>query len=257
MVKVENLRFSYGEKEVLKDVSFLAQPGELLSVLGANGVGKSTLFRCILNLLPDYRGKIFLNGVESRTLPPRQLARQAAWIPQNTAPAFHCSVEDIVLTGTAARLHPLAAPGKRERELALQAMERLGIADLRSRCFHRLSGGEQQLAVIARALAQQTKILLLDEPTASLDFGNQMKVLSVIRGLAEEGYTVLQTTHNPEQTYLFSHRVLAMKDGAVLAQGTPQEVITEEIMEKMYGLSVRVTSLHGDRARVLLPGDRF
>ncbi len=257
MVKVENLSFSYGEDEVLRDISFEAKSGELLCILGSNGVGKSTLFRCMLGLLPGYRGEVTVDGTSTKHLSARELARLVAYIPQTTSPAFHYSVEDIVLMGTASSLHPMAVPGKRERELAHSAMEKLGIGHLSHRCFHHLSGGERQLVVIARALTQQSKVLMLDEPTASLDFGNQMKVLTVIRDLAREGYTVIQTTHNPEHTYLFADRVLAMQGGSVLAYGTPREVITPETMGRMYGIDVNVTSLYDDRARVCLPGSMF
>lgn len=257
MVKVENLSFSYGQEEVLREISFVARSGELLCILGSNGVGKSTLFRCVLGLLPGYRGKVTIDGTSTKHLSAREMAKLVAYIPQSTAPAFHYSVEDIVLMGTASSLHPMAVPGKREQELACRAMEKLGILHLRKRCFHHLSGGERQLAVIARALTQQSKVLMLDEPTASLDFGNQMKVLTVIRDLAREGYTVIQTTHNPEHTFLFADSVLAMQGGTVLAQGTPGEVITPEIMGKMYGIDVNVTSVYNDRARVCLPGSLF
>ncbi len=257
MVKVDHLSFSYGEKDVLREISFEAEEGQLLCVLGSNGVGKSTLFRCILGLLTGYRGEVTVHGTSTRHLSTRQMAKLVAYIPQSTAPAFHYSVEDIVLMGTAASLHPMAVPGKREQELALQSLEKLGIAHLRNRCFHHLSGGERQLVVIARALAQQSKVLMLDEPTASLDFGNQMKVLTVIREIAREGYTVIQTTHNPEHTYLFADQVLALHNGSVLAKGTPQQVITAEIMGKMYGIDVNVTSVYEDRARICLPGNLF
>ena len=186
MVKVRNLSFSYGDHRVLKEISFEAKPGQMLSVLGSNGVGKSTLLRCILGLLPEYTGEIEIGGASVRSLRPAQLSRLVACIPQSTDPSFRYSVEDMVLMGCAANLGPLAVPGKREREIAHRSMEKLGIYGLRNRCFHHLSGGERQLTVMARALTQQSRVLLLDEPTASLDFGNQIRVLQVMQSLARD-----------------------------------------------------------------------
>ena len=132
-------------------------------------------------------------------------------------------------------------------------MEKVGIARLRDRCFHRLSGGEQQLVLIARALVQKAPILMLDEPTANLDFGNQLLVLEQARNLAREGYTVIQTTHHPEQSYMFSDRILAIQSGRVLREGTPAEVLTEDTIQALYGVDVEVVSLYQDNARICIP----
>ena len=131
--------------------------------------------------------------------------------------------------------------------------DKIGIAHLADRCFHRLSGGEQQLVLIARALVQKAPILMLDEPTANLDFGNQHLVLEQARNLAREGYTVIQTTHHPEQSYMFSDRILAIQKGRVLAEGTPERVLTEQTMKALYGVDVDVVSLYEDNARICIP----
>ena len=201
-LEVRNLSFSYGEHEVLHDISFCAEKGEFVSILGANGVGKSTLFRCILGLLPGYSGDIFIDGQNIRSLSVKGLSKLVAYIPQSSTPVFNYSVEDIVLMGTTSSMGTFSSPGKKEIEKMEWALHKLGIEKLRKRCFHRLSGGERQLAVIARALVQQSGILMLDEPTASLDFGNQMLVLSTVKSLASEGYTIIQTTHKPEHSYM-------------------------------------------------------
>jgi len=133
------------------------------------------------------------------------------------------------------------------------AMEKVGISHLALRCFHRLSGGEQQLVLIARALVQKAPVLMLDEPTANLDFGNQLRVLEQARSLAREGYTVIQTTHHPEQSYLFSDRILTIQKGRVLKEGTPEEVLTEETIRALYGVDVEVVSLYNDNARICIP----
>ena len=253
MIRVESLSFSYGEHPVLKDVSFSVQQGEFLSILGSNGVGKSTLFRCILGLLPGYGGSVYLDGQDIRSLHPRQMAKLAAYIPQNTVSTYNFSVEDIVLMGATASLSPLRSPGKKERERACWAMEKVGIAQLKDRCFHHLSGGERQLAVLARALVQDAKILMLDEPTANLDFANQLLVLTEVRELSREGYTVVQTTHNPEHAYSFSDRILTLKDGMVFRSGSPDEVIVPQVIGDLYDMDVEVSSLYDDRVRVCTP----
>ncbi len=252
-VQVKNLSFSYGSHQVLHDISFDVEDGEFLSILGCNGVGKSTLFRCVLGLLNNYSGQVIINGVDTRSFPPSKMAKLAAYIPQNCSPAFNFSVEDIVLMGTTAGLSAMRSPGKKEMERVNWALDKIGIEHLRKRCFHHISGGERQLAVIARALVQDAKLLMLDEPTASLDFGNQMLVQEQARALADEGYTIIQTTHNPEQSYMFSDRVLAIKDGRVLCHSKPEEIMTREIISQLYGLDVQISSLYKDKVRICTP----
>lgn len=252
-IEVQKLSFSYGDRQVLQDISFRVEQGEFLSILGPNGVGKSTLFRCVLGLLSGYTGTVLVGGADARTLSVREMAKRIAYIPQSSRPVFNFSVEDIVLMGASSSLTPFQSPGKQALERCRWAMEKVGISRLSERCFHRLSGGEQQLVLIARALVQNAPILMLDEPTANLDFGNQLLVLEQARALAREGYTVIQTTHHPEQSYMFSDRILAIQNGRVLTQGAPAEVLTEQTMAALYGVNVNVVSLYHDRARICIP----
>lgn len=254
-VAVSNLSFSYGDHPVLRDVTFSAEKGQLLSVLGPNGVGKSTLFRCILGLLRGYDGEITVDGTSVRNLGAKALARLVAYIPQSSYPAFSYSVLDMVLMGAASHGGIFSTPGAKEEQLAREALERLEISHLASRSYTRLSGGERQLVLIARALAQRSGVLLMDEPTANLDYGNQMRVLSKVRTLAEEGYTIIQSTHNPDQSYLFSHRILAIKDGRILACGAPKEVLDAALIRALYGIDVEVLKLRDDRIRMCVPKD--
>ena len=254
-LKVEHLSASYGPKEVLHDISFSVEKGEFLSILGPNGAGKSTLFRCILGLLSRYSGEVFVNGKNQRTLSVQAASRQIAYIPQKSNSVFHYSVLEVVLMGRTNRMGMFKSPGREDVQACLHALERVAIGHLKDRSFHKLSGGEQQLVLIARALAQDAPVLLLDEPTASLDFGNQMLVLSQMQKLARTGYTVLQTTHHPEQSYLFSDRIFAMKDGRGVAQGKPSEVLTSETVKTLYNARVNVIRLYDDRVRVCVPED--
>lgn len=252
-LSASDVSFSYGGRKVLDSVSFTLERGTLLSVLGPNGVGKSTLFRCVLGLLRKFSGTITLDGDSVRGMGAKELARRIAYIPQTHYPAFHYTVSDMVLMGTTPRLSPFSPPGRGEEETAREAMRRVGIEELAGRYFTKLSGGERQLVLIARALAQRTNLLIMDEPTASLDYGNQIRVLSRIRALADEGYAVIQSTHNPEQAFLFSHEILAMKDGRTLACGPPADVITPGLVKTLYGLDVEIKSLCDDRFRACIP----
>ena len=235
---VENLSFSYGQHPVLRGVSFTAKAGELLAILGPNGVGKTTLFKCVMGLERRYAGKIAADGADLSALTPRQRAHRVAAIPQAHPLSFRYSAFDMVLMGTSHSLSPFAVPGEKERGLARDAMARVRIEHLSDRPFDHLSGGEQQLVFIARALAQQAHILLMDEPTASLDYGNRLLVLGVARDLAQEGYTVLLSTHDPQHALWFADRALALQDGRVLALGKPKEIITADLLEGLYGRKI-------------------
>ncbi len=252
-IDVRGLGFRYGDRRVLENVTFSVGEGQLVSVLGPNGVGKSTLFKCVLGILGHYTGEIALDGQDIRGLDLKTLSRRIAYIPQSTYPAFNYTVLDMVLMGTASHVSALSSPGQKEREVAMTALARLNIQDFAPRDYMRLSGGERQLVLIARALAQRSRTLIMDEPTANLDYGNQMRVLSHIRDLADEGYTVIQSTHNPEQSYMFSHSILAMRGGKIVAQGAPRDVLDADLIQALYGIRARVESLDNDRIRVCVP----
>lgn len=252
-VIVSKLSFSYGKHKVLSDVSFSAEAGELLAVLGPNGVGKSTLFRCIMGLLPRYDGEITVNGKAAKDIAIREMAKIVAFIPQSHAPVFNYSVFDVVLMGTSAQVSAVNTPRRKQFELAESAIDRLGVTHLRDRGYMQISGGERQLVLIARALAQNAKVLVMDEPTSSLDYGNQIRILSQIKKLTIEGYTVIQSTHNPDQAFLFADKVLALLDGHIIKYGTPYEAISGDLIKMLYNVDVEVQSLYMDKARVCLP----
>ncbi len=239
-IEVEQLCFAYGERPVLSELCFTVERGSLVAVLGPNGVGKTTLFRCILGTLHGWTGDIRVDGADARTLGARKLADRIAYIPQLHQTTFAYTVLDMVLMGTAHRLSPLAVPGRRERDEAMNALERLGIAGLAERSFTRISGGEQQLTLIARALAQQADSLLMDEPTASLDYGNKQRVLKTVRGLADEGYAVLLSTHDPQHALLYADLALALCEGRVAAFGKVRDVVDAALIKRLYGLDVRL-----------------
>lgn len=237
-IAVKGLGFAYCTRSVLTDISFLANDGQLVAVLGPNGVGKTTLFGCILGLRRHYTGMIAVDGVDARTLSPRERAHRLAHIPQTHDQTFSYSVTDMVLMGTSHRVATLSVPRERELAAARTAMERVGILPLADKSFSHLSGGEQQLVLIARALAQEAQTLLMDEPTSSLDYGNQDLVLRQARSLADEGYTVLLSTHNPQHALWYADAALLLLDGRVAAFGAPERVMDAAIIERLYGVSV-------------------
>ena len=252
-LEVRNVSFSYGEHQVLKNVSFKAETGHLVSVLGPNGVGKSTLFRCMLGLLKNYDGSITVDGKDTRNMGARELAHHVAYVPQSHYPAFNYTVLDMVLMGTSSRTSPFSPPRGKEIRAAMEALERMGMAEFAHRDYTHISGGERQMVLIARALAQNTKVLMMDEPTANLDYGNQMRVMEQVRKLTGDGYTILQSTHNPDQAYLFSHRILAIQNGQVIADGPPNQVVDAKLIDDLYGVDVNVESFCDDKFRVCVP----
>ena len=256
-LEICNLSFAYGKHEVLRDISFTLEKGEFLSVLGPNGVGKSTLFRCILGRLEGYSGQITSAGEDLKTMSRREAAKRMAYIPQIHTPTFSYTVLETVLMGTARQLSPFAQPGKAQVDTAMAALQRVGAAHLAQRDFSRLSGGEQQLVLLARALAQQAQILIMDEPTSALDYGNQLRVLKLVRELAKEGYAVLLSTHNPQHALTFATKTLALIGGRVAALGKPDEVLTPELVRCLYGVDVLFEETAAGRVLVpVIAGER-
>ena len=250
LIDVQGLCFSYGQTPVLRELSFSAPAGALIAVLGPNGVGKSTLFRCLLGLLRPQAGSIRLDGQALETLSRRQLARLAAYIPQSAAPTFEYTVRDTVLMGTTGSLGLLAQPGRAERDRAQAALEQLGIGALAERSVARISGGERQLVLLARALVQQARILLMDEPTANLDYGKQHRVMQQIAALTGEGYTVLLSTHNPEHALRYASHVLALKDGGLAAWGETDTTLDAALIESLYRFPVQLVAHETEQGSV-------
>lgn len=237
-IEVKNLRFRYGARPVIGDVSFTAEKGELLAVLGPNGVGKSTLFRCLLGFLKPVGGEILVDGKELGAYSRRELAKKIAYIPQSHAPAFDHTVLDSVLMGMTAQLRVFEQPGQAQREKAMQMLRALGIEKLADRGCMKISGGERQLMLLARALVQDASMLIMDEPTANLDYGNSCRVMERVKRLGQNGYTIIFSTHDPNQAFSYATKVLALKDGGVMAVGAPEAVLTQAVLSRLYGIPV-------------------
>jgi iron complex transport system ATP-binding protein len=237
-LEITDLSFSYGTRPILNDVNFDAGPGDLIALLGPNGVGKSTLFRCILGFLKGYRGSVRVVGKDVRHLSPLALARLVAYIPQSSAQVFDYTVLELVLMGMASQLKLLETPGKKQEEDAREVLNELGIDHLRHRGCGQISGGEYQLVLLARALAQKARILLMDEPTANLDYGNQYRVMERISRLSRRDFTVILSTHDPNQALQHANRALIVQKGSISADGRPDDVMTEDMLSGMFNIGV-------------------
>jgi iron complex transport system ATP-binding protein len=246
-IETEDLGFGYPRKAVGRHVSLSVSAGEVMCLLGPNGCGKTTLFKTVLGLLPAQAGRVVIGGDDLTLLSRRDLALRIAYVPQAQIAVFPFTVLDIVLMGRTARIGDFATPGARDREIAFAALEALGIAALAEAEYTRISGGQRQLALIARALAQDTPLLVMDEPTASLDFGNQALVLRHVRELARAGLGIVLSTHDPDHALACATRVAVLHDGRLLAQGAPREVLTGDLMGQVYGVPVRIVTLDDGR----------
>ncbi|MDR1045648.1 MAG: ABC transporter ATP-binding protein [Candidatus Adiutrix sp.] len=241
MLAVTGLSFRYArDRAVLNNISFDLPQGEALALLGPNGTGKTTLMRCLLGLLKPGGGRVDLLGHDVLRLSARQRARMMAYVPQSSALTFPYDVLEVVMMGRLPHLGFGASPSREDRLEVEKALAVMDVAHLAGRLFQRLSGGEKQLVVIARALAQKARLLVLDEPTANLDFFNQTRTLKIMRSLTRQGQTILWTTHSPDQALLVADRLVMMKDGLVYARGRPEEVITGDNLSALYGLSAVV-----------------
>jgi iron complex transport system ATP-binding protein len=255
-LRVTELAFGYGRRAVGDNVSFVLAGGEVLCLLGPNGSGKTTLFRTVLGLLPAIAGTVAVDGEAVRTWSWRQRALVFGYVPQAQLGLFPFTVREMVLMGRTAHVRTFGSPARRDRDAASAALSTLGIAHLAERPYTQVSGGERQLALIARALAQEPRILIMDEPTASLDFGNQVRVLTQVQALARRGIAVILSTHDPDQAFLCGDRAALLHEGRLARLGPPDEVITPASLRETYGVEVEVQELagaDGRRVRVCVP----
>lgn len=241
MIAADHLSIGHGRTVIGRDLSLAVNRSEIVCLLGPNGCGKTTLFRTLLGLIPALAGQVTLEGKALSALSRAEIARALAYVPQAHVPPFPYQVEEVVLMGRTARMRPLAAPSTADRMAARAALARLGISDLGGADYSRLSGGQRQMVMIARALAQEAPVLVMDEPTASLDFGNQARVLARIADLARAGgHAVILSTHDPDQAFALNARVILMHEGAILAEGLPDQVLTPDRLSQVYGVPVAV-----------------
>lgn len=248
---IRALSFCYGGQKVLEDISLSVKAGEICGLLGPNGCGKSTLFRCCMGFLHPHGGQIRVQGINIAHMKPSALAAHVAYVPQEHRQAFPFTVRDMVLMGRSPRMSGWFRLRKEDERIAEEAMERIGILHLADRPCSQLSGGQRQLVLIARAMTQQTPLILLDEPTSALDFSNQLAVWNVLREVAAQGVAVLVCCHDPNHILWFCDKAAVMHEGHVCAEGPSTHVVTEEVLQRIYGPQcVRITT---DRANMVCP----
>ena len=242
-LEVKDLSFSYGDNKVLNNVSFSSSGGEAIAVLGPNGVGKSTFFKCILGFLPIRKGKIEIEGKDISIMKGKELSKYIAYIPQSSNPVFNHTVLDSVAMGMNNQIGLFSAPGEKEREKAAAALDRLGILKLKDRGCLNISGGERQLMLIARAMVQDARIIVMDEPTSSLDYGNSYRVMETIMSLSKDGYTIRFSTHDPDAAMRYSDRVIAFYKGEIIRDGKPSTVLNTDVLSTLYSINVAIRNV--------------
>ena len=246
-VSLSDLRFGYDKKlpTVLHGLSLDIPRGTITAIVGPNGAGKTTLLHIILGLLAPQRGTIVIHGKPQTSYSRRQMSRLIGLVPQSEYIPFDFSVLEFVLLGRAPYLGPLEMPGEADRQIAFEALRSIGLEHLQDRPAPSLSGGERQLAMVARALAQKPRVLLLDEPTSHLDLSNRDRILNVLRALARDGVTIIFTTHDPNLVAAMADSVVLMRQGALLSAGPIATTLTAKHLSATYGLPVEVVNLHG------------
>lgn len=248
LIELRNLTFGYGEQDLFTGLELRINAGEVFCLLGPNGCGKTTLLDCILGLLRPRQGEILLHGKNIKHLNRETIARQIAYVPQVHEKTFPYKVLDIVLMGRAAYTKMFSSPTQEDLTVAEEALAMVGIERLKERRYTQLSGGEGQLVMVARALAQKTPLIIMDEPTAHLDFKHELTIMETIVKLVQEtNLTVLMSTHFPNHTFYFENnklktRLALMSQGKFLATGKPSAVLTEKNLKLLYHINAQVVS---------------
>jgi len=235
-VKIKELIFGYNEKVVLDHLSFEVSKGEILAILGPNGSGKTTLLKC-LNMLLKPKGSFFIESFDISKLNEKEIAKFVGYVPQMHSPAFPYKVIDIVVSGRTPYLG-FSTPTKQDYDYAYNVLNKLGLKHLVDKPYTQLSGGELRLVLIAKALVQQPKVLLLDEPTSHLDLKNRLMVLKILREITSEDITVIMSEHDPNIASIFSDKILLMCNGKVVGYGRARNVLNKENIAKVYGVDV-------------------
>ncbi|NMA92930.1 MAG: ABC transporter ATP-binding protein [Firmicutes bacterium] len=244
MLNVKNLVCGYlPGKPVTGPLSFQVKQGEIACLVGPNGIGKTTLFKTILGLLRPLGGTIKVKGEDYRRYTPKEFARLVAYVPQGHIPPFPYTVRDVVVMGRNPNMHELSSPDREDYRAVEEVLSLMGIEHLAGRDYTEISGGERQMVLIARALAQNTNLLVMDEPTTHLDYGNETRVLGQVKKLAALGYTIVMITHVPNHAFICADKVLALGRNGYFSVGPPDETLTEESLLALYGVDIQLSKV--------------
>ncbi|MDL2272428.1 ABC transporter ATP-binding protein [Desulfovibrio sp. OttesenSCG-928-I05] len=245
-LELSGLSFTYPcGRQILEDVSFTVQPGTVCGLFGPNGSGKSTLFRCCLGLLSGAAGSIRINGEDARTFEAKELARRVAYVPQESQIRFPFLVRELVAMGRTPHLRGIFGPSRADHRIITEAMEKAGVAAFAETPCTELSGGQRQLVALAKALAQDARIMLLDEPASALDFSNQILIWQTLRSIAAKGVAVLVCTHDPNHILWFCDQVAVLHKGRLLATGPCAETLTPELLHTLYDVPLEISRPNG------------
>lgn len=239
-LEVKNLSSGYDNNLSLKNVSFALESGSVMCVIGHNGGGKSTLFKTILGFMDRKEGSVTLDGEDIKHWSSKKIAEYFSYIPQNHTPIFGYTVIDVVVMGRVGKMGFMGTPSKKDFEKGREALEYVGIIDLEDRKYTELSGGERKLVLIARAICQESKFMVMDEPTSDLDFVKSERIYEVIRKLSSYGYGIILSTHAPDYPFTKNDKLLILKKGSVVDFGNAEEVLTSENLEKAYGVPMDI-----------------
>jgi iron complex transport system ATP-binding protein len=240
-VQLKHVSFAYSDGLVIRDIDLTVRKGEVVGLIGPNGSGKTTLLKLISGVLQPTQGEINLDGLNLIHLKRKKVAQMIAMVPQQFNMPFAFYVEDVVALGRTPFLKMLSEGSKKELDIVTQAMEEAGIKSLAQRFFNELSGGERQKVILAMALAQQPKLLLLDEPTAHLDISHQIEILELARSLnKEKAITIISAIHDLNLASLYFNRLVLLNEGCIIADGTPDEVLTTELLQDVFSAPVLI-----------------
>ncbi|NLW70847.1 MAG: ABC transporter ATP-binding protein [Eubacteriaceae bacterium] len=240
-IQVKDLSFAYPDGQVVfSGINLKVEAGQILSLLGPNGIGKTTLLNCMFGLLAPKTGDIYLNGNGINTIERNEVAKIISYVPQTIRPSFDYTVLDYVVTGCAPKIGLFKKPEEKHYDAARQAIKKLGITHLEQASYLNISGGERQQVLIARVLAQNARFIFMDEPTAHLDYGNQLMILRIMKELSEEGYGIIATTHNPDHVIMLGGMVGILDREKKFTVGSVEDVINEDMLCKLYNARLRV-----------------
>lgn len=252
LLELQNLSCGYAKDyPVVSDVAFGLDPGEVCCVLGPNGCGKSTLFKTIFGQLEPLSGSILLDDCDVASMSAAEISHKLAYVPQTHQPPFPYTVEDAVMLGRTSRMGISSKPSAQDWAAVEDAMELMGIEEYRDTAYTMLSGGELQRVIIARALAQEPQVLVLDEPTAALDFANALNVIEIVRLLAREGYAIVMATHSPDHAFMAHSKVVLLGGGRMMAFGDASAVITEQGLRDAYGIDVDIVGFEQEDGSIM------
>jgi len=253
-IEARDVDFYFGSRQILRSISLSAQEGRVIGIIGPNGSGKTTLLRTLSKVLKPAKGVILLNGREISGLSQREVAKELAVVPQDTSIHFDFTAFEVVMMGRTPHINRLGGEKASDRRIAVEAMEQTRTLELRDRLVTTLSGGERQKTVIAKALAQEPDVLLLDEPTANLDIKNQIEIMELLRkAVAQKSITAIMAIHDINLAARYCDEMIMVKEGRIFAAGAPKEVLTRENISAVFDVEAIVSDRFGEGSLFVIP----